>query len=129
MTRKKSKDQMKESSAATPGHGDQQDLDPPKDCPTYHPVRYSFTSRVAGVRAGEDKSFSRSRVFVDFDPDRPASPEENEELKAAGFRVLPADVGYTAVANVKTRQARDDLAQKFTYHRLKPASDDPRIER
>lgn len=83
------------------------------------PVRQTLTSTSAGVRAGEDKRFGRPQAFVDFDDDQRASDQEKAELKQAGFRYRPSDRGYSTLATPETRQARDELAQKFTERRIK----------
>jgi hypothetical protein len=82
-------------------------------------IRQTFTSSAAGVRAGEDKRFNAPQAFVDFDDDKRATADEKAELNQAGFRYRPSDKGYSALATADTRQARDDLAQKFTERRLK----------
>ena len=82
-------------------------------------IRHTFTSAAAGVRAGEDKRFNAPQAFVDFDDDKRATAEEKAELNQAGFRYRPSDKGYSALATADTRQARDELAQKFTERRLK----------
>lgn len=83
------------------------------------PVRETFTSSLAGVHAGEDKRFIRPRAFVDFEDDKRATAEEKAELKEAGLTYDQRDKGYTGIATPETRQARDELARKFTDRRLK----------
>lgn len=92
---------------------------PAADAPAFRAVRQTFTSTRAGVIAGEDKRFNAPQAFVDFADDRRATPEEKAELSKAGFRYRPSDKGYSALANAETRQARDDMAVKFTERRLK----------
>ncbi len=58
-------------------------------------------------------------MFIDFDDDKRATDEEKADLRAARFRYRPKDKGYSALANAETRQARDELAQKFTDRRIK----------
>ena len=87
--------------------------------PTPRFIRDTFTSTRAGIRAGEDKRFNATQVFIDFDDDKRATAEEKAEMTQAGFRYRPKDKGYSALATGDTRQARDELAQKFTERRLK----------
>jgi len=82
-------------------------------------IRNTFSSKTAGIRAGEDKRFNAPQVFIDFDDDKRATPEEKAELAQAGLRYRPKDKGYSALANAETRQSRDELAQKFTDRRMK----------
>ena len=89
-------------------------------------VRHTFTSVPAGVHAGEDKRFNVPQVFIDFDDDQRATPEEKTDLKEVGLRYRPSDKGYSALANPDNRQARDELAQKFTERRLKEKADGDR---
>jgi hypothetical protein len=82
-------------------------------------IRNTFSSKAAGIRAGEDKRFNAPQVFIDFDDDQRATPEEKAELAQAGLRYRPKDKGYSALATAETRQSRDELAQKFTDRRMK----------
>lgn len=99
------------------GNGQHHESDEPKQ--QFRPVRETFTSTAAGVRAVEDKRFVLPRVGIDFTDDARATDEEKTEMKERGIRYERKDKGYTAIANSETRGARDELARKFADRRLK----------
>jgi len=108
-----------EGALASPANGGAGTQEQGNGTQQFRPVRHTFTSDRAGVRAGEDKRFNAPQAFVDFADDQRATAEEKSELGQAGFRYRPSDKGYSALANPETRQARDDMSVKFTERRLK----------